>query len=84
MPDKSDSMLALDCVIVSKWVLSIIWKACYKLPKICFLCMFYRANEKAVKIWCFAPTSPFYNIFTNSLSSFIFFNDLKTYELIHL
>ena len=37
---KTDSTLTLHCVTVSKWVLSIIWQACYKLLKICFVYAF--------------------------------------------
>ena len=63
-----DSTLTLICVILSNWVLSIIWQACYKLHKICFLYAFYRPSEKTSKVWCFAPAFPFYITFTDGLS----------------
>ena len=66
---QTDSTLTLICLVISKWVLSLIWQAFYKLYKICFLYTFFRKNEKAAKIWCFAPTSPFYILhFTDGLS----------------
>ena len=83
----TDATLTLNCAIASKWILSMIWQACYKISKICFLYTFYRPNEKIAKIWCFSPTSPFYDKFTDVISIlfiFIFFANLKTYELINL
>ena len=47
----------------------------YKLTKSCFLYPFCRPNEEKAKILCFAPTSPFYYIFTNGLSVFKFFHE---------
>ena len=80
--------MTLIYVIVSKWVLSIIWQA-IKLYKICFLCTFYRQNENTAKIGCFAPTFSFYILSTNGLSIWaypfimIYLNIIKTFHLIN-
>ena len=84
-----DSTMTLIRVILSKWVLSIIWQTCYEFYKIYFLYTFYRLNEKTPKIWCFALTSPFYIIFTDGLFIWaypfviIYFNIIKTFHLIN-
>ena len=84
-----DLTLTLICVIVSTWVLSIIWQTCYKWYKICFLDTFYRLNEKTAKIWCFALTSSLCIIFTDCLSKWTYpfiikyFNIIKTFHLIN-
>ena len=65
----------------------LIWQACYKLYKVCFLYRFYRPNKKTAKIWCFAPTSPFYIIFIDGLSIWtypfitMYLNVIKTFHL---
>ena len=85
---QTDSTLTLICVIVSNWVLSIIWQAFYKLYNFFFLYTFYRPNAKTAKIWCFAPTSPFYIIFSDGLSIWtypfmiIYLNIIKICDLI--
>ena len=86
---QTDSTLTFIYVILSKWVLSITWQAHCKLHKIWFLYKFCGPNEKAAKICCFAPTTPFYIIFTDDLSIWIYpfiiiyFNIIKTFQLIN-
>ena len=80
---QTDSTLTFICVIASKWVLTLIWQAYYKLYKICFLYTFYRPNEKTAKIWCF------YIIFTDGLSIWTYpfiikyLNIIKTFHFIN-
>ena len=84
---KTDSTLTLIYVIVSKWVLSLIWQACYNLYKVFFLYPFYRPNKNSAKFWCFAATSPFYIIFIDGLSIWtypfiiMYLNIIKTFHL---
>ena len=84
---QTGSPLTLICL--SKWVLSIIWQACYKLYKICFLYTFYRPNERTAKIWYFAPTYPFYIKFTDGLPIWTYpfiatyLNTIKTFPIIN-
>ena len=65
------------------------WKVCYKLYKIYFLYTFYRPNEKTASIWFFAPTTPFYIIFTDGLSIWtyqfitMYLNTIKPFYLIN-
>ena len=80
---QTDSTLTRKCKTVSNWVLSIICHACYKFPKVCFLYTFYRPNEKTARIRCFAPASPFYYIYTDGLSIFSFWSNLKIYGYIY-
>ena len=83
---QTNSTLTLICTIVSKWVVSLIWKACYKLYKFRFIYTSNRPNEKTAKIYCFSPISPFYIIFTDGLSIWtyqfitIYLNTMKIFH----
>ena len=74
---QTHSNLILKCAIVQIGFPVSFRQTCYKLSKICFLFTFYRANEKIFRVWCFIPTSSFYNIFAHGLSIF-FSANLKT------
>ena len=74
---QTDSILTLNCLIVSKWVISFIWQSYHKLSKVCLLYRIYRPNKKNSQNLAFCSNLP-----GSFNKSFHQFKDLWIYPFI--